>query len=717
MKQVKIKQTISKIINALSFNNSIHEIVDNLNRKNKNYDENTNTDLIFHPGGFIRAFNKRRIGIAEAYIQIAKELNRNNYQRRLNALKTLINLSFHAKTLSMPLNTARVQIEIMKEAVKNKDNERKQLEMAADFSLASYGHESVIRRFLKELNRVEVEEEGKPIKELDLGWDSHVHDNLSEGRKTPSQVILDSFIKGLSEITLAYHDIPSKEIQYETKEASKILGVNLSIGIEFSVGKKSLRHHFMYIPSRTCGKNFFDIQKNSIPKFINGLHINREKRKNIITDILKNFNRTDRIRINEGYEEDSIFAVKPIKIEELKKLVPHEQYSRNHLKELIYINLKTVFKKRVLALKVQYQLAKQLFNIKKISEWELERIEQKYCNMRQEYSSINPYKIGKIYISGKNITDYDSSFASEKDILPDLKSMNGSIIYYHALEHGLDEAISVIINNYMYIDKIELMNIRDSFIQNPVEIIQLSTFIDILNNHEFFELENFFNEKNILFDKNQTLKAFKHYHNNSLIPLSGSAANGWDPNIPGMGFIKESKIPLKSRKNFIKNHYALPTPASMLIATSGKIKTTKYENILPEHRIYCLGKKGRKFKPNLVGDEESVEYLTVKRVWRYLNPAFKNIIRVSIGLIPSFLWIGAGYTVIWFGITFLRNIFVDMFVSSGKSLKTWSYKDINFDNTTQSLFKSNCLSNFTCSFYYSGNYIRPKFRLNYTRNH
>ncbi len=54
-----------------------------------------------------------------------KDLDRNNYQKRLNALKTLINLSFHAKTLSMPLNIVRVQMEIMKEAVKSKDNKRK----------------------------------------------------------------------------------------------------------------------------------------------------------------------------------------------------------------------------------------------------------------------------------------------------------------------------------------------------------------------------------------------------------------------------------------------------------------------------------------------------------------------------------------------------------------------------------------------------------------
>ena len=120
----------------ISFDTQIRELAELLNDKAEHIEENS-ADLPSHPGGFIRAFHKRRISIAASYIRIARQLYMKEYQQRLRALKTLIRLSFHAKTVSMPLNTARVQTGIMKEAVKNLDNRRKQMEMIADFSLAS----------------------------------------------------------------------------------------------------------------------------------------------------------------------------------------------------------------------------------------------------------------------------------------------------------------------------------------------------------------------------------------------------------------------------------------------------------------------------------------------------------------------------------------------------------------------------------------------------
>jgi len=98
-----------------------------------------------------------------------------------------------SKTIRLPLNTVRVQINLIKEAIKNRNNRRKQLEFLSDFGLASYGEEQVIRNLCKKFHLVQVPETGQPLKDPHVGWDYHVHDNLSEGRKTPSQVLLDAF--------------------------------------------------------------------------------------------------------------------------------------------------------------------------------------------------------------------------------------------------------------------------------------------------------------------------------------------------------------------------------------------------------------------------------------------------------------------------------------------------------------------------------------------
>ncbi len=253
----RTRSLIGSVIDLLSFDGKIRDAARQLNRKAEDVDTIT-PDLLSHPGGFRRSLRKRRIGIAECYLQITQVEGEEDYERRLHALTTLVDLSLHTKTIAMPFNTARVQIELMKRASKATDNPRKQMEAIADFSLASYGQEAVIRRFLRELGLAEVPEKGIRFRDLDLAWDSHVHDNLSEGRKTPSQVILDAFIKGLSRLTLVHFDVSNKNTIYEALKAGEILGIAVSIGIEFSVGAATHRKHFVFIPPADIPERFFE---------------------------------------------------------------------------------------------------------------------------------------------------------------------------------------------------------------------------------------------------------------------------------------------------------------------------------------------------------------------------------------------------------------------------------------------------------------------------
>ncbi|MCU0286655.1 MAG: hypothetical protein MUF15_09670, partial [Acidobacteria bacterium] len=124
-----------------------------------------------HPRGFIKQFRKRRITIVEAYLKIINLLGSSKYNERLKALELLADQILSSRALEMPLNTARVQLALMKEAVKNKDNKRIQLERLQDFSISSFGHPRLIRKYLNELNIIEIPEIGKPLKDLGMGWD------------------------------------------------------------------------------------------------------------------------------------------------------------------------------------------------------------------------------------------------------------------------------------------------------------------------------------------------------------------------------------------------------------------------------------------------------------------------------------------------------------------------------------------------------------------
>ncbi len=662
-----------------------------LNRKVAQSEEVT-PDLLSHPGGFNRAFRKRRMGMAESYIRIAQKLIQSDVQNRLHALKTLVAFSLHAKTISMPLNTARVQTEIMKEAVKNIRNRRRQMEMIADFSLASYGHEATIRRFLRELKRLEVPETGQPLKHLDMGWDAHVHDNLSEGRKTPSQLVLDAFIKGISRLTLAYYDIPHRDIIFEAMEAGRILGVEVSIGIEFSVGRRSRRKHFLFLPPAVTYDaflEFFNSNCAELAHFYDGLDENRNHRRRVITEILENFNRTHLIEINQGLPEESIFALQPLKLSDLEKIVPHGQFSRNHLSELLYEQLKEVLKKRVLLFKAQFEIARRLFREDTMTGWELEQIVNAYHSVRDQYTHLSPALTKSEYFSGKNILDYDSAFLTEDEIMPDLKKSGAVITFNRPLEHGFESAVETVLAAHPYIDQIELMNMRDSMGRDPSEIVRLTRFVSLINTGTCPELKRFLEDLHGRpIDISPLKDAFDKYHRELLVPLAASAATGWKPQVPGMGFIRESRVPKKSRKYFCQSHYRLPRPVSDLINGGGRKSHTDPDGLNGPgtvDEIYCLGKSGH-FRPNMVGDEEHIENIGPRRAWRYLNPALKNMIRVAIGLVPAYLWIGWEFTLVWFGITFFRNVFVDLVAFSGPRPKSWSIRDINFDNTTQSLF-------------------------------
>ena len=157
-----------------------------------------------HPLGVNRWFKKRRMSIAESYITVVTELESCHSQSRLEALKALAAVALNPKSLSMPLNTARVQLALIKEAVKHRHDKRRQLELLADFSLSTAAQRQVITRLCDELNIVELPEAGLRLSDFSYGWDSHVHDSTTYGRKNPTQLVIDAFIKGISRLTIAY---------------------------------------------------------------------------------------------------------------------------------------------------------------------------------------------------------------------------------------------------------------------------------------------------------------------------------------------------------------------------------------------------------------------------------------------------------------------------------------------------------------------------------
>lgn len=682
----RLNIAVNRLVDALSFSGQIRDLVDHLNRQVAETDDSP-TNLLSHPGGYIRSLQKRRLGIAEAYLQIAHKLSPASSQTRLAALRNLIVHSLHAKTVRLPLNTARVQVELVKRAIKHQQDRRRQMELISDFSLASFGQESLIRRFLGELGLVQVPETNESLKDLDLGWDDHVHDSISEGRKTPTQLLLDAFIKGLSRLTVVYYDLADRDIFYEVMSAGKLLGIDVKIGVEFSVGLSSQRRHYMYvIPATTYPDliSFLEEHGSDLAAFQDGLQKNSASRRRTMEAVLDQFNEKVIPTLNEGCLPHGPLALKKLTVEDLEPVVTRGQASRTHLGELLFNHFREVLRRRVLAAKVHANVFRQLYRGGKLTDWELRGVESSYRRMRKEYERLTPEKLRETYFADTSI-DYDSCFSSEEDVLPTLIRLPGRIVFLHPLSRGLSTLVDTVLMHHKSIDAIELFNMHDCASRDPAETHFLSGFIHELNNGTIETLRKHLQDWTVEpSDPSVMDEAIRHYHDHPLLPLASSDSKSRDVSIPGMGFIRQDRVLKKTRRQFARTHLSLPPAISNLVVTEGK-GIPKEEWKKPQNRILALGKITR-MKRNLVGDEAQGKKLGIRRIWRYLNPTLKHVLRVAAGAVPAYLWIGPIFTLVWFGITFCRNVLVDLIAASGLRVREWRFKDINFQNATQSLF-------------------------------
>jgi hypothetical protein len=677
-----------KLVDALSFNPEIKELCETLNRRISEPGRRKRGDIVSHPGGFSRELYRRRLTIADSYTRIVRELESDQSEERLVALRNLIQQSFHAKTIHLPLNTARVQINLIKEAIKNQNNRRRQLELLSDFTLASYGDERVIRGLCKRFYLIEVPDVGKPLKDLHMGWDGHVHDNLSEGRKTPSQVLLDAFVKGISEIVLAYYTFRDESIIREAYEAGAILGIKVQIGMEFSVGPRWGRRHFMYIPPYFEQVedlvDFLKKREKDLSSFFTGLNENAERRRQTVSRMLETFNEECLPKINEGYVPGNPRHCPSIQWSDLKSIVLDGQASRIHLGELLFSKLKPVYFKRVLFEKAQYELARDRHLRKELSSLELNILKERYEHIRHEYTSLSPDGLRQKYIDGSTREDYDSFFTAEEEILPQLVATGGSIVYIHPLEGGLEKAVQSVLNPPHGITHVETFNMQDSFKRNPNDLRLFNSFIHALNRGNLKDLKTMLQDLRIQGYPEGTLESIlTHYRDKPLFPVCGSDSTGRDPTIPGMGFISPDHIPKKLRGYYKKSHYALPLPISRLILNPSNGDHTS--NGRDRGIILSMGKTVESYY-NPVGDEEERERIELRAAWRYLNPFIKMILRLAVSFPVAYHTIGLNYALLWYGITFFRNVMVDLVSAKGLDPRDWSARDINFENATQSLF-------------------------------
>lgn len=681
-----ITKKYNEIINFLSFSVKLKKLRSKINMS-IDLPEIIEVFPDSHPRGFIKEFRKRRATIVETYLRITKSLNSVNHNERIHALRLLAEHIYYSRSLKMPLNAARVQLALMKQVVNNRSNKRLQLELMHDFTVSSFGHPRFIRKFLKKLDIIEVPETGEELQYLKMGWDYHVHDNASYGRKSPIQLVIDAFIKGISELTIAYNNLEHEEAVKEVLEAGKILGIKVNIAIEFSAMTNGKQFHYMYIlpefsSKKKKFKKFLKHKSEYFNAFLYELEENQKKRDQNIAYLLNRFNQEHLPKINDGYEADSIYYLNPLSIKSEDGTLITGIRSRRLLGEYLYPRLKLVLERRLLQITAIQSMANNSpddFNIT-----EIRKINRKYRKIKKEYGEIDPEKIRLKYFADNELIQAETAVSSLQEIFNLAKKAGGSIKFIQPLEHGLEAAIKMIIDNYEYISHTEIFNMFDSIKTDTKDFIYFANFIKYLNNKNIDKLNALFNEIKISTKIKNIDKLIEQFEQKQLSPSAGSDATGLSTLVPGMGFLFDNRLAKHQQKWFTKKHNNLPQEVSDLIYEQSRVPKIPYKPN-KKVKIICLGKLDNDKKNNL-WNEKTESPIKLQNVLEYINPGIKNLFLISIGFLPAYYTVGVEYALIWFAITGTRNIIVDMISGNGYNPSGWTAKDIDWSNLSKSLF-------------------------------
>ena len=196
-----------------------------------------------HPHGILELTTSHEFRVAYAVINLLGSLEAGQAEDRLHALRALRDEVLHSARTPFRHNTGRVLIQIMKEIVRSRHDEPRQIRLAHDFRKAASGNPRVVRHYLNKHHLLEMPEDWDQ-----LTMDHHVHDANTKGRKNPTHLIMDAWVKGIRFLTVVYYNYVEPNAARELLKASEIMGISVRIGIEFRSPFRGKGVNFVWAP-------------------------------------------------------------------------------------------------------------------------------------------------------------------------------------------------------------------------------------------------------------------------------------------------------------------------------------------------------------------------------------------------------------------------------------------------------------------------------------
>ncbi len=697
----------------------------------------------FHPFGIKELAESKGLRIANSVVHLLESMERGDEEYRLQALRGLKDEILNTAEGALPKNTARVLLQIMKDLVRARGDKFKQLELAHAFRTAASGKPRLIRRQLKAHHLLEMPEEWNQVT-----FDDHVHDANTKGRKSPTHLIMDAWIKGIRRLRVIYYHYVEPRFAAELIEAAEIMDIDLRIGIEFAA-----RFRDRYISFIWVSRGLPDIQ--SFLCFLAEPHVIEfmDKGKEVlkyktayILKVLAAFNDNQRITLNQAYGVD----LAPLDAEKFLKFVAPGQASILHLGEYIHLHLISLMKLRVKEISHTYATAD-------------DNAKQEIKALVKAMDRLSTGDIVDGFLQPEHFPEIPDPMTvngnvDEDEIPSRLKlGFNGLLDEIVALHPSF--RITLNLDNLNVEDVLELLYDSDGLITR-LEIFNLKAYTTGKTDQipAISELQQAINEASLLklkrivrqiigqmksrghkdeSDRTRKLVGILHdiytfrtmYRTTRLRSRIGSDSTGRSLQAYGMGlgiidtfprqarrevgrkgcsrliipfniqtFLRVTTIPSATAGTLVKWLRRLPGLERLGAKKKSDWVVEEYSaRMTPQGNIVTLGGIQREISNGLNLDVEATkEEKPYDRSWENLNSRLKNSLKVFIGFVPAFTcfvltkdwWFLAYFgAFIWFGITGLRNIIQSVLGGGGinrSHLLRWN-DYVSWDRMTDSL--------------------------------
>jgi hypothetical protein len=720
-------------------------IVNDALKQNRSHDFVRRTfNPLLHPNGIKEMAESKGLRIAYAVVSMVSSLEAGDADQRINSLRALRHEIVDAAPGTMPKNTARVLLEIMKELVRSSGDNHRQLELAHDFRLTAFGKPHMVRRQLRHYHLLEMPEEWHQIT-----FDDHVHDANTKGRKSSTHLIMDAWIKGIRRLRVVHYHYIAPAFASELLAAAAIMGIDIRIGIEFPVRFRNQYVDLIWVP-----RGFADAQ--DFMNFLGEAQVQSvmEKGRQVmeyyqahVMALFAEFNRTHLGKIGAVFGID----LPPLDETEFQKFVGIGQKSKLHLSKFIHQHVIQAIQRRLRD--IQAETGKSIDMNSPEAQAMIETSRQVDLENRIEYY-LQPEQ---------NPGLHDPERIGDPTLVPEFLRLSSFELISQLTRLRSGYRITLNLNNLDAADVLEIIYDCQGAITR-LEIFNLKYFAAGRNEHlpSICELQSAINEKNIIIlkrvirniietlpnsnrpdrdDRCRKLLMILHdierfaalYKSRTLKARIGSDSTGRSPKVHGMGLALIETLPARAQREI----GSLTGPSRDIIpvfmAAYRQVTLIPQQNVGPVLSCLCqqlrrlpwfqnIGYKRvlswkvqdtsiRMQSPGSIVTLGGIRKEPVNEIerlmmaqpnkprrfsWHYLNSRLKNHLKVLLGFIPAFAtfaltkdwWLLAyGGAFIWFGITGLRNILQSVLGGGGlrrSPLLRWN-DYVSWDRLTDSL--------------------------------